>query len=135
MKPNPLNEGKRWLRQAEEDLSDVRSLRERGRHHLACFMAQQAAEKALKAYLYAQGAEAPWGHSVADLAEAASAFDQAFTELKWRVTPLDQYYIPTRYPNSLPGGIPAEAFTEHDSQRALNLAEDALRFVAEKLST
>ena len=133
MRPEPLNEGKRWLRQAEEDLSDARFLREWERYHLACFMAQQAAEKALKAYLYAQGPEALWGHSVADLAEAASAFDQAFAALKERVAPLDQYYLPTRYPNTLPGGIPVEAFTDYDAQRALSLAEEVLRFVSERL--
>ena len=32
---------------------------------------------------------------------------------------LDRHYIPTRYPNRLPGGIPAEAF---DAEKALRQA-------------
>ena len=46
---------------------------------MACFLCQQAAEKALEAVLYAHGAEQVLGHSVADLAEecAAEAFDQS----------------------------------------------------------
>jgi len=50
--PDYLAEGARWLRQAEQDLDDARFLKEGGRHNLACFMGQQAAEKAIKAYLY-----------------------------------------------------------------------------------
>ena len=32
---------------------------------------------------------------------------------------LDQYYIPTRYPNGLPGGIPAEVFTDSQAEDAV----------------
>ena len=46
--PDYLAEGARWLRQAEQDLDDARYLKEGGRHNLACFMGQQAAEKRLK---------------------------------------------------------------------------------------
>ena len=31
---------------------------------------------------------------------------------------LDLYYIPTRYPNGLPGGLPADAFGTDHSERA-----------------
>src|SRR5204863_490536 len=33
--------------------------------------------------------------------------------------PLDHFYLSTRYPNSLPGGIPADAFAGSDAGRAL----------------
>jgi len=51
MRPDPRAEGERWLSQSERDLDDARYLREGGRHNLACYQAQQAAEKALKAVL------------------------------------------------------------------------------------
>lgn len=54
MRKKPLEEGQRWLRQAQEDLRWARHLAEQGAYHLACFLAQQVAEKALKAFLYAQ---------------------------------------------------------------------------------
>ncbi len=51
-------------------------MNEAARWNLACFPSQQAAEKALEAYLYAHGAESVWGHSVADLCRDADAHDE-----------------------------------------------------------
>jgi len=64
----PRLEAQRWFRQAQADLAVVRTLRGAGHHAAACFHSQQAAEKALKALLYAQGARVVLGHSVRDLA-------------------------------------------------------------------
>jgi len=44
MRRSPLEEGQRWLAQAEEDLKWVKDLAHRGGYHLACFLAQQTAE-------------------------------------------------------------------------------------------
>lgn len=43
-------------------------------------------------------------------------------------------FIPTRYPNGLPGGIPSEAFSEEDAKRALDMAEKVIALV-DKLIT
>jgi HEPN domain-containing protein len=135
MRPDPVAEGLRWLRQAEHDLSDAEYNLAGRRYSLACFLCQQAAEKALKAFLYARGAEQVLGHSVADLAGECAAVDGDFRSLRARAAPLDHYYVPTRYPNSLPGGIPAEAFDESDACRALGLATDVIRAVGAKLAS
>lgn len=134
MRPDPKAEGFRWLRQAEHDLSDAEYSLAGSRYNLACFLCQQAAEKALKGFLYARGAEQVLGHSVADLAGECVRLDGDFGALKPQAAPLDQYYVPTRYPNSLPGGIPAEAFDESDARRALGLAGRVIRLVKAKLS-
>jgi len=63
-------EGQRWLSQAENDVSAAKLLKDAGYCNLACFHAQQAAEKALKGFLYSKGADNVWGHSVARLMEA-----------------------------------------------------------------
>ena len=68
MKPEPRAEGRRWLTQAENDLQFAALASREGFFAQACFNSQQAAEKALKAFLYARGAEQVMGHSVADLA-------------------------------------------------------------------
>lgn len=47
-----------WIASAVGDLEHARSDRERGYHHWACFSAQQAAEKAVKAVFQKMGAEA-----------------------------------------------------------------------------
>ena len=133
MRPNPIEEGKRWLRQATQDLDDARYNRKGGRYHLACFLSQQASEKALKGYLYAQGEEQVWGHSVADLIRQATRYDPAFEPLIRVGGTLDRHYIPTRYPNGLPGGIPAEAFDADDADKAIQQAEQIIRHVAERL--
>lgn len=133
MRPDPIREGKRWLRQAQQDLDDARYNQSGKRYHLACFLSQQASEKVLKGYLYARGMERVWGHSVADLAREAAVFDPAFEALVGVGGSLDRHYIPTRYPNGLPGGIPAEAFDADDAQKALRQAEQVIRQVAEAL--
>ena len=46
-------EAKRWFQQAQADLAVVRTLRTAGHYAAACFHSQQAAEKALKAILFA----------------------------------------------------------------------------------
>lgn len=132
MRPEPPAEGARWIRQARQDLSDAEYARQGGRHHLACFLCQQAAEKALKGFLYWRGLEAPWGHSAAELCDAARTFDEAFAAVKSAAAALDKYYIATRYPNGLPGGVPFEAFGPEDSERALADGSRVVDLAAQK---
>ncbi|WP_049757167.1 HEPN domain-containing protein [Ammonifex degensii] len=70
---------------------------------------------------------------MAELASLASKLERSFKEVRRQAAALDKYYIPTRYPNGLPGGIPAEAFDEADGQRALELARLVIDFVSERL--
>jgi len=133
MRPEPGREGRRWLAQAENDLAFA-ALASRERFFAqACFNAQQAAEKALKALLYARGAEQVLGHSVADLVAECGRLDRAFATLAARVASLDQFYVATRYPNTLPGGIPAEVFGHADAARALGMAGEVLDAVKRAL--
>lgn len=133
MKPDGRSEGKRWFAQSLRDLDDARFARDGNRFNLACFLAQQAADKALKAFLYAAGAEMVWGHSVAELCSDAESFDKSFEDLRKTTGPLDRYYIPTRYPNGLPGGIPADAYLEDDALKALGMAERVIETVRKKM--
>ncbi len=134
MRSEPLQEGLRWLRQAREDLRWSRHLAEEGAYHLACFLAQQVTEKALKAFLYAQGQEIVLGHSVERLVASAAEYEPEFKTRGQSWSILDGYYIPTRYPNGLPDGIPADVFTEEAAMDAVAMAEDAVMFVSELLA-
>lgn len=134
MKPDLRAEAQRWLRQAENDLDDARFLASGQRYNLACFLAQQAAEKALKGLLYALGAEDVWGHSVAELCRDAAGLAVDFEPLIGQGAVLDKFYIPTRYPDSLPGGIPSEAFDRQDADRALELAERIMKAVKPRVA-
>ncbi len=48
-------------------------------------------------------------------------------------SPPDKYCTPARYPNGLPGRIPADAFIEGDAQMALSMAKQFLDIVEEQL--
>ena len=132
--PDYLSEGARWLRQAEKDLEDARFLRENGRHNLACFQGQQAAEKAIKAYLYHRRVEDIWGHSLLDLCEDAKLFDMMFDTVKSEARQLDKYHYITRYPEFLPSGTSFEAFDGVDADRSIDLSNMVLEFVKERMS-
>lgn len=133
MQKEATEEARRWFEQAEHDLKAADHSRCGGFHNVACFWAQQAAEKALKAFLHSKGVELLYEHSVADLTKRASKYDASFSRIRRNAALLDKYYIPTRYPNGLPGGIPAEAFDDEDSTRALKLAHQVLETVREKI--
>lgn len=134
MRPEPAREARRWLAQAENDLAFAELAARERFFAQACFNAQQAAEKALKAFLYGQGAEHVYGHSVAELLAESGKLDSEFTPLGGRAAPLDQYYVATRYPNSLPGGIPAQVFGADDATRALTMAREVLAAVTRRLA-
>jgi HEPN domain-containing protein len=125
-------DSKRWFLQALRDLDDAKFNLSGGRFNVACFLAQQSAEKALKAYLFLKGAEEVWGHSVGELCEDAKNFDEDFKEIESASKSLDKYYIPTRYPNALPGGIPSESFDKGDAEKAISLAEKIINFIKSK---
>jgi HEPN domain-containing protein len=133
MKPDARAEGLRWLEQAQADRRGAQLLLDGESYHLACFVAQQVAEKALKAFLYAQGEEFVVGHSVEVLSRWAAEFDADFEQLREAIAPLDGYYVPTRYPNSLPDSIPARVYTRKAAEETLRMADQALLAVQRKL--
>ncbi len=110
-----------WLRQAGADLRHARRAREDGAHEWACFAAQQAAEKALKAVLLQRGAEA-WGHTVTALLGAVAPEDVIGVELMDCARTLDKHYIPTRYPNGFDSGAPVDFYMRKDSDDAIACA-------------
>ena len=131
--PDIGRDAARWLRQAVRDLADAEFVAAAGRHALACFLCHQAAEKAVTAYLLARGAEQVWGHALADLCEDAMAFDPSFDFIKSLAGLLDKHELGARYPSALPGGVPAEAYDSHDSERALEIAREVQEFVRGRL--
>jgi len=114
-----LDEARRWLAQALHDRDAARLVRDHGYCEHACFLAQQAAEKALKAFLYARGEGPVLGHSTLALVQEAASCEPAFEALADSCRRLDQLYIPTRYPNGLPGGVPHDFYDRGLADQAL----------------
>ena len=119
-------EGLRWLKTAENDLEAAAILKKSSKYSLACFHAQQAAEKAVKSLYYALDKE-PWGHSIfkliRDLGKEYSYFKDKKLKLDTKAKRLDQFYIPTRYPNGLPDITPEEAFGNEDATVGISYAK------------
>ena len=116
---NNRREARRWFDQGKHDHEAAKVNKREGFYEVACFLCQQSAEKVLKSFLYHQGERPVIGHSTYLLAKRCRAYESEFASVLDLCKSLDQYYIPTRYPNSLPGGIPHEVFTKEDARRAL----------------
>jgi HEPN domain-containing protein len=72
-------------------------------------------------------------HSVRDLLEYAAEIDSTLVQLK-SARRLDDYYIPTRYPNGLPGGVPSQYYDDVDeAKNAISLCDSVVTGVAKRL--
>ena len=121
-----------WYDQARADLAAAEDSGAAGHYEWACFQAQQAGEKALKAFLYARGRTSVVTHSLRRLAREAATDDPAFAELDEAARWLDQHYIPTRYPNGLDTEMaPAAYYEEGDAERCMQSA----RLILGRVST
>ena len=120
-----------WLRQAQKDLEKARLDVDSGYYEWACFTAQQAAEKALKALVQRLHGEA-WGHGTKALLENLPYKDSGSLIEDARF--LDKMYIPTRYPNGLPEGIPHDYFTKSEAEQAVRAAERICEWCESKIS-
>lgn len=126
-----MNENaERWLAFAHEDLAAAKAVAKEALHNQACFHAQQCAEKAIKAVLAIHAAP-PKLHSISELIESASV--ELTRDLKDALIILDDYYIPTRYPDTLPGSLPNGLPDANDAQEAIRTAEEFLTLIVTHL--
>lgn len=116
-----------WYNQALRDIASAKAQLESGFFEWACFIAQQAAEKAVKAVYQKLSAEA-WGHSVTDLLSGLNEKTNVSPEISEKAKRLDRFYIPARYPNGWAKGFPGEYLTRKDAQDAISDSEEVLRF-------
>jgi len=120
-----MNENaERWLSFAREDLMAARAVLREGLSNQACFHAQQCAEKCLKAMVAQSGLAPPRTHSIQELVNRLPP--TTLTCDADDLAELDDYYIPTRYPDALPGMLPDGLPTEGDANRAVAIASDVL---------
>ena len=127
------NRSRDWLLQAERDLEQARDSSGASRHEWACFAAQQAAEKAVKALHLSAGQEA-WGHVIARLLQELPTQVGAPEDLIDKARVLDALYIPARYPNSHPEGAPFEHYGQLQSGEAIRYAGEIIEFVRARMA-
>ncbi len=126
-----MNRWKDWLDQAERDLKRAGLDIQYEYWEWACFTAQQAAEKAVKALLMNRGISA-WGHAVTPMLRHLATVNVP-VEIIRHAQLLDAYYIPTRYPNGFPEGKPADYFNSPKAKEAEDAAAAIIRFCKDNL--
>ena len=112
-----------WLDRATEDFAVAQLvLKEQYPAH-TCFLSQQCIEKSLKAYLLARTNTYPRTHKLVDLLVQCQQIAPTFARFRTDCTIIDQYYLPTRYPDGIPGGTPGGLPGETEAKEALAAAE------------
>ena len=120
-------DAERWVRQAESELSAARLLSKRGFPAQACFMAHQAAEKALKGVALLDGADDLTGHSISDLISGVSRDHRELAGHAKTATVLDRYYTWTRYPSDRSEAAPFETYDRGQADEAADAADAIVR--------
>ena len=123
--PELIDEARRWLRSAEEDLDVAQRLLAMDgptpRH--TCFLAQQATEKALKAALVLEGIDFPFRHdldALRNLLPDTWSVRRTHTDL----AQLTEWAVEARYP-----GDRQEA-TATDAKQAVSQAREVYNSIA-----
>lgn len=113
-----------WLEKAEEDLEVVDViLREDAPLSVACFHAQQAAEKFLKALLAYREKAVRKIHDLVRLGRMIEETDSGIGEYRNDLALLNRFYIRTRYPAHTP------EFSKRDAMGAVDAAKRIAAFV------
>ncbi len=115
-----------WLRKARSDAIAMDASLDAGAFDVACFHAQQAAEKYLKAFLIHAGVKFPFSHNLAKLVELCAKVDQSFYSLIPMVEPLTPYAVELRYDSEF---WPSEQVAQEARTSSLAVCE----FVVNKL--
>ena len=124
-----IEEGRRWLAQAQRDLADARVLLNAESYASSCFHAQQAAEKAAKGFLFSQGVRTIVSYSVTRLIGECAKFDDSFVDFMDAGKELDRHYIGSRYPNFYAEGAAYEYYTREMADRCIRYATSILTSV------
>jgi HEPN domain-containing protein len=115
-----MNQAEDWFKLAEEDRRVAEWAFQEGIYTQVCFHAQQGAEKMLKGFLKWHSQSIPKTHSLVEILSHCVALDQTIEEIRGDCRNLQAYYIPTRYPDALPGSLLEGLPIGKDAEEAYN---------------
>ena len=121
-----------WVGQADAEFRAAECLLAGACHAWCCFTCQQAAEKALIG-LVDHLAMAQSGHSLRELLNEVGRHVSVPPDVFEAARRLNRYYIPTRYPDAHPSGVPADQYAEADALSAVEDARAVLDFTRTQL--
>ena len=117
---------RQWLERALDDL-DTAQLLYTNYHprklEVSCYQCQQAAEKALKAYLTHMGHSFRFTHDLLELCVTCGTYDSGFHDLEEDCSDISHYATDARYPNK-------NEIDEAETKAALCKAERIVNFCA-----
>ena len=128
-----MREADRWLGFARQDLRVAELAMGDELYNQVCFHSEQCVEKVLKAWLASKGKRIPRTHSMADLLPLISTVVVA--SMAEEIILLDRFYIPTRYPDALPGSLEDGLPNREEALEAFALAKKVLKNIGTKLET
>lgn len=123
-----MQEHEKWLKIVEDDLKSAKVLLEREVFSTATYHCQQAAEKALKAYLVFRDQKAKRIHDLIELTAMCCELDMEFKQLYDDVERLNPFATKFRYPSEF--DIP----DYNDTENAIKQAERIVSFVFKKIA-
>ena len=87
-----------WIKKAQSDIDNITTMIETGKAlDTACFHAQQASEKYLKAFLCFNGSDYPKTHDIEELLALCGKIDKRFLALIEETIFLADYAVELRY--------------------------------------
>lgn len=109
-----------WLTQSKNDFKWGEDSLKAGHFAQVCFIAQQVAEKSLKAIAFYRNYDVVKSHSLVHIAKDLKING----ELEGFGRELDLYYLASRYPDALPDhAVPSDSFDIRQATRALTMAK------------
>ncbi|MDR1963319.1 MAG: HEPN domain-containing protein [Planctomycetaceae bacterium] len=119
-----------WFKKAKSDLNVARNTFETMQPKeldIICFHCQQAAEKALKAYLILHDIEPERTHNLEKLCNDCGQYDDSFSEFLEICKIMSQYAVQPRYPDDFLN------ITETETEQALEYAQSIYDFCWTKI--
>lgn len=122
-------ESKLWFEQAQDDIKYAQSNLDQGAFYVCAFLAQQGAEKALKALYIEKKRDLPAKtHNLVTLGKALDVSLQMLSTLR----EINPAFVTTRYPDAA-NGRPSEVFDEKIASNHLARALEVLEWVADRI--
>lgn len=124
---NDILSARDWLIKVEEDIAVAEHLLKTSKFYAGiCFHCEQAAEKALKAFLVYHREVPKKIHLLKELLKDCLKYDDSLKEFIPDLEILDKLYIPTRYPFKL-------NFTKEKSEDSIKAAKIVIVKIREKI--
>jgi len=122
----------KWFSFADEDWLVAKQTLKDGIYNQVCFHSQQGVEKLLKGVLHQGGQKIPKTHHLQELLGMCIKHLPSLKDFEEDCLLLDRYYIPTRYPDALPGALPEGLPNKEDAEQALRILENMRQCIEKK---